>query len=202
MQARSIETRAALLDAAIECVCDKGYKAVTTTDIAQRAGVSRGAQLYHFPTKAELMTAALEHLLERRVREFREVFGEQGSSVIGLRDLVERLWSMFDGPVFTAWVELWIAARTERGLAAVIVELDRRFTDETRLLAAEVLPSAPSLDPYAVELARDVAFAMLTGVALQRLVPRGQRPAADYLVVLSRTIADVIGTSMSPVLRR
>ena len=72
VQARSVVTRTALLDAALESLCAHGYAAVTTSDIAERAGVSRGALLYHFPTKAELLTAAVGHLLELRLREFRE----------------------------------------------------------------------------------------------------------------------------------
>jgi AcrR family transcriptional regulator len=40
--------------------------ATTTIETARRAGLSRGAQLHHFPTKAELLTAAVEHLLHRK----------------------------------------------------------------------------------------------------------------------------------------
>src|SRR6478752_2443633 len=71
LQARSLATRAALLDAALESLADRGYAATTTIETARRAGVSRGAQLHHFPTKAELLGAAVEHLLERRIAEFR-----------------------------------------------------------------------------------------------------------------------------------
>ncbi|MGH9097700.1 MAG: TetR/AcrR family transcriptional regulator, partial [Acidimicrobiales bacterium] len=51
MQNRGIATRAALLNSAFECLVDLGFSATTTTEIAKRAGVSRGAQLHHFPTK-------------------------------------------------------------------------------------------------------------------------------------------------------
>jgi hypothetical protein len=48
----------------------------------------------------------------------------------------------------------------------------------------DVASSFGSYDPKLLEMARDFAFALMTGVALQRLVPRGQRPASDYLDVL------------------
>src|SRR5829696_6009341 len=130
-QARSLATRAALLDAAIEALCADGYAAVTTTEVARRAGVSRGAQLYHFPTKAELLTAAVEHLLDVRLREFRSVL-EGGGPLERLDDAVDLLWAMFQGPAFVAWIELWMAARTDPDLAATVTEVDRRFTDESR----------------------------------------------------------------------
>jgi len=65
---RTASTRARLLDATLECLCDLGYARTTTPEIARRAGLSRGAQLHHFPTKAELVTGAIEHLFARRNR--------------------------------------------------------------------------------------------------------------------------------------
>src|SRR5262245_17748562 len=59
---RSAAPRALLLDATIACLVDVGYAATTTTLIAERAGVSRGAQMHHYKTKTELVAAAVEHL--------------------------------------------------------------------------------------------------------------------------------------------
>jgi hypothetical protein len=121
--------------------------------------------------------------LQRRLREFADVLAS-APPVDRLDVAVDVVWSMFQGPVFVAWVELWIAARTDRDLAATMVEVDRRFTDESRLMFVEVASRLGSYDPARLEMARDFAFALMTGVALQRLVPRGQRPASDYLDVL------------------
>ena len=48
---KTAETRRRLLDAAIVCLIERGYSNTTTSEIAERAGLSRGAQLYHFPKK-------------------------------------------------------------------------------------------------------------------------------------------------------
>ena len=60
---RSAETRRRLLEAAIACLNERGYTGTTTTEIAGRAGVSRGAQVHHFRHKEELVIGALEHIL-------------------------------------------------------------------------------------------------------------------------------------------
>jgi AcrR family transcriptional regulator len=177
-----------LLDAAIESLGAYGYAAVTTTEISRRARVSRGAQQHHFPTKAELVTAAVEHLLERRLREFSEALTGSAPRLDRIDEAVDLLWTMFQGPAFVAWVELWIAARTAPDLAATMTEMDRRFTEESRLMVVEVASGIGAYDPRTLELVRDFAFAVMTGVALQRLVPRGQRPASDYLEIL-KTVA-------------
>jgi AcrR family transcriptional regulator len=192
VQARSTATRAALLDAAIECLCADGYAAVTTANIARRAGVSRGAQLHHFSTKAELMAAAVEHVLSRRVQEFREEYEKVAARPDRIDAVVDLLWSRFTGPAFVAWVELWIAARTDPDLAAIIAETDRRFTEETRLLFVEIAASLHAGDPHAMELLRDFGFAMMTGVALQRFIERGQRPVADYLDMLKELVRETL----------
>src|SRR3954469_18310436 len=112
MQDRGVITRAALVDAAVECLIEQGYAATTTVEVAKRAGVSRGAQLHHFPTKAELLAAAVEHLYARRRAEFRAAVAAMPDGVDRIDSSVDLLWSMFSGPTFPAWLELQVAART------------------------------------------------------------------------------------------
>jgi AcrR family transcriptional regulator len=128
VQARSTATRQALLDAAVESLVERGYAATTTIETARRAGVSRGAQQHHFPTKALLVTAAVEHLLERRLSEFRAAFASVDVGGDRLDAAVDLAWSMFQSPVFAAWMEVWVAARTDPELAATVIDIDRRFT--------------------------------------------------------------------------
>jgi AcrR family transcriptional regulator len=186
VQARSVATRVALLDAALDSLVERGYAATTTIETARRAGVSRGAQLHHFPTRAQLLTAAVGHLLERRLLDFRDRFATIDSGADRLDVAVDLVWSMFQGPAFVAWVELWIAARTDPELAATVVAMDRRFTVESRAMFLEMFPAEVNGDPVLYDIGRDFAFALMEGVALQRLVPRGQRPATEYLEVLKQ----------------
>ena len=191
MQARSVATRTALLDAALESLVERGYAATTTIETARRAGVSRGAQLHHFPTRALLVTAAVDHLLERRLAEFRALLATLEPSADLLDTVIDLLWSMFQGPAYAAWAELWIAARTDPELAATVVAMDERFTEETRAmfleLFPELVPNETRGGTVLYDIGRDFAFALMSGVAMQRLVPRGQRPATDYLDALKHT---------------
>jgi AcrR family transcriptional regulator len=186
VQERSLATRTALLDAAIDCLVERGYAATTTIETARRAGVSRGAQLHHFPTKAQLLATAVEHLFDQRRAQFVEALAAidpQGDRLDAALDL---LWSMFQGPAFVAWTELWVAARTDPDLAATVIAVERRFTAETRTMFAEMFPAQPQADALLYDIARDFAFAVMGGVALQRLFPHGERPASDYLDALKR----------------
>src|SRR4029453_13592842 len=120
-QERAIATRNALLDAAIECLVELGYAGTTTIETARRAGVSRGAQLHHFPTKAQLLATAVEHLFDRRRSAFLAAFAAIHPKAARLDAAMDLLWSMFEGPAFVAWTELWVAARTDPELAATVI---------------------------------------------------------------------------------
>jgi AcrR family transcriptional regulator len=184
VQERSHATRAALLDAAIDCLVERGYAATTTIETARRAGVSRGAQLHHFPTKAQLLATAVEHLFDRRRAEFLEAFAAIDPRADRLDAALDLLWSMFEGEVFVAWTELWVAARTDPELAATVVAVERRFTEETRTTFSELFPGEAAAGTVLNDIGRDFAFAVMTGVALQRLFPHGERPASDYVDAL------------------
>src|SRR5437763_12092708 len=77
---RSAATRAALLDATVASLVEVGYANTTTTGIAERAGVSRGAQMHHFPAKADLVAHAVEHLAEKRIALLRSAIEHLDSS--------------------------------------------------------------------------------------------------------------------------
>lgn len=183
-QARSVATRSALLDAALACLVERGYAGTTTTEVAHRAGVSRGAQLHHFPSKADLLAAAVEYLFERRLIEFREAFAQVDTGAYRLDAAVDLLWQMFQGPAFVAWAELWMAARTDPDLAATVGAVDRRFGEQSQQIFAELFPPEPGVDTQFYVIGRDFAFALMTGVAFGCMLPCADRPPSDYLDAL------------------
>ena len=63
---RTRAMRARLLEATVEVLVERGFAGTTTTLVSHRAGVSRGAQLHHFPTKNDLVFAAVDHLTRVR----------------------------------------------------------------------------------------------------------------------------------------
>ena len=197
LQKRAVDTRAALLDAAIDCLVERGYTATTTIETARRAGVSRGAQQHHFPTKTELMTAAVGRLLDRRVEEFRKAFVDVPPGPQLRERAIDVLWSMFESPCFVAVAELKLASRTDPELAAAVHEMDRRFWQECQAVYLELFPNEGGHDPEVDEMSLAFAFALMDGMALQRLTFReDQRPAGDYLAVL-KEIARMFDEQMS-----
>ncbi len=130
--------RTRLMEATIDCLVEHGWAGTTTTVVSQRAGVSRGAQLHHFPSKKDLVVAAVEHLTERRRDELAEAANALPGE-IRTRAVLEILSAQFTGPVFFAALELWVAARTDNDLRATVGPLEARLGRETHKQAADLL---------------------------------------------------------------
>jgi AcrR family transcriptional regulator len=138
-QERSRATQARLLEATVECLVAYGWSGTTSTVVAARAGVSRGAQLHHYPTKAALVMAAVEHLAERRADEIRAEAVALPSGPGRLDRVIDMLAVAFTGPLFVAGLELWVAARTDPELRAALVPLEARVGRELHRLTVELL---------------------------------------------------------------
>jgi AcrR family transcriptional regulator len=137
---RRAATRGALLDATIECLVEYGYHGVTTSRVADRAGVSRGAQVHYFPAKNDLVMAAVQHLAARRAAALIESDrGRLRTSSDWVGDTLDLLWEAHQGPLFEASMELWIAARTDPELREHLAAFERTLTSSMLSLAPKVL---------------------------------------------------------------
>src|SRR4051812_38293120 len=69
---RNAETRAKLLKAAIHCLRTYGYVATSITLVAEMAHLSRGAVLYQFGSKVDLMLAVAEYVVKEQNKFMKE----------------------------------------------------------------------------------------------------------------------------------
>ncbi len=141
-QERSRLTQQRLLESTVDCLVEHGWAGTTTTLIAQKAGVSRGAQLHHYPTKAALVLAAVEHLAGRRAQEIRAEAA--ALPVPRLDQALDLLAGAFLGPLYLAALEVWVAARTDPALRAALIPLEARVGREMHRLAVDLLDADES----------------------------------------------------------
>lgn len=114
---RSATTKAALADAAIEVLVEKGWAATTVIEVCNRVGVSRGAFHHHYDSLPELLADALRRL-------YVEMVGPRRYEVSGLSDLVNITWKAIGNPRFKAVLEAWLAMANDpslRGELGVVV---------------------------------------------------------------------------------
>ncbi|AYF75085.1 TetR/AcrR family transcriptional regulator [Nocardia yunnanensis] len=138
---RSSETRTRLLDATIECLVEFGYAGTTTPRVAERAGVTRGAQVHHFGSKTDLVVAAVSHLAQRRTEAAMQEINRMRAGGDPLGTALEFMWELHQGPLFIAAVELWVASRTDRMLAAEVEKVEPFVNNAVLLAVAQLVPN-------------------------------------------------------------
>ena len=162
---RTRAMRQRLLEATVELLVERGWSGTSTTLVSKRAGVSRGAQLHHFPTKDALVLAAVEHLSEVRGQELADAATRLPTGPHRTRAVLEMLAEHFTSPVFTAALELWVAARTDPNLHAAVGPLEQRIGREIHRRTVELLgadegqPGVRELVQATLDLARGLGLA-------------------------------------------
>lgn len=165
---RGAATRVRLLDATIECLVELGWAGTSTTEVVRRAGVSRGAQVHHYPSKEDLVLASIEHLLARREEEYTAAFDELPADRRTPAEAFELLWSQCFGPSFDAWLELAVAARRSPTLHDRFVEVERRFAEATIDRFQSLFPQEFA-DRELATIAMRLTFSVLDGLAIGRI---------------------------------
>ena len=187
---RSATTRALLLDATIDCLVERGYAGTTTTEIVKRAGVSRGAQVHHFPTKAELVENAIVHLARKRREELRRELEAAQTNGDRFSLAVDLLAKSFSGPLFAAAMELVIAARTDASLRPAVRTVEEDADAGIRELCV-VLFGPEALRRKAFRQALEMTIRLAAGISMAGMM-RGERNDAELLVVWKRLARHLI----------
>jgi len=165
---RSATTRGLLLEATIDCLIERGYAATSTTEIVRRAGVSRGAQVHHFPTKNDLVRSAVAHLAVRQAEELRRQY-EKSRGSDRVSRAMDLLWSAFTGPLFVASLELIVAARTDPALRSSLEAFEEGMAEGIRNVCDALFGPAVMRRRAASDVV-DLTIAMMHGLAFARLL--------------------------------
>ncbi|XBB69529.1 helix-turn-helix domain-containing protein [Nocardioides sp. WV_118_6] len=173
MGRRQVDRRAAtterLLDATIECLAAEGYVATTTRRVAERAGVSQGAQQHYFPTKAALVDAAMTRLVEQLLADAAARGVEAATERERAEALLELIWEIHHLPITPAVLELFNVARTEPVLAQRVAEIICAGMGEIEALAAAALPSYAGREGFGDFI--QIAMATVRGTVVVAAIP-------------------------------
>ena len=121
---RSEAMRQKLVDAALACLIKDGYSGTTVSRIIEEAGVSRGAPLHHFPSKAALIAATAEQLIRQVYIQMGKAVARVEGSEDRLHELIYSAWqNVFKRPEYVALHELLVASRRDPELAEILLKV-------------------------------------------------------------------------------
>ena len=165
---KSEESRRQVLDAAIRTLAERGLAATSIQDIADAAGLSKGAVHYHFESKDELLQRVLDRCCESSEARVLAVFAEPGLPMDRIRRAIFEMWAVRrDG----------------------IPEM--RVLSELHTLSRQNEPIRRALG---LALAR--AREQIVEVGLRRLIEMGLRPRVSLSIAPRLILATLDGLSL------
>ena len=141
-----------------------GYHAATNAMIADAANLTRGAMLYHFASREELVEAAVSHIEVERARLFEAAAsGPVAPGVDAAEQAIDAYWALLHEIPFIAFAELEAAARTDAMLRARLANAQSAFDHNQvgdRFLALAQAGGDPRF-----QTSRDLGRFLLEGLA-------------------------------------
>lgn len=184
--------RKRLHEATIALLMEVGYANTTTSGIAKRAGVSRGAQTHHYPEKIDLIVAATEDMFHGFAGDIAHIASRLRRGDIQMDEFLKGVWrQMHTGNWFYSSLEIIVAARGDEGLRQhlepLILDLHRRF--ETIWVQTFEPVENKSVEPAVIV---NVAMNMFRGMAVQAVLRSDKAYFESMLDVLSALMRDNI----------
>lgn len=167
-QARAAATVEAIRTATIQVLLTEGVARLTTTRVAERAGVSVGTMYQYFPHKEALLFALVSEKLEAVTRAMEQAAASLHGKPLGV---------IADG-LAEAWLEAKtddiVGARAVYGIAADFDIVERTRSESEKLVRA-IAGLLASAGDSVVERAEAVAFTLLAvmGGAVRIVLERG-----------------------------
>ncbi|MEX2523487.1 MAG: TetR/AcrR family transcriptional regulator [Gammaproteobacteria bacterium] len=162
---KSSTTRELIFKSTVQCIVEYGYANTTTTRIAEKAGLSRGATLHHFSSHMDIIRASVEYLHQKRLKAFRKAVENLPEGGNRVRMAAESYRNHVMHPLFVAFFELSVAARSDTELAAVLRPAQEAFDNALYETTMELFPEWKQ-DPQALELAMDLSQKLMEGMLI------------------------------------
>ncbi|WP_375788714.1 TetR/AcrR family transcriptional regulator [Bradyrhizobium sp. Pha-3] len=193
---RSETTRKQLMDAAVKLIRQNGFGGLRTVEVADLAGVSRGALMHHFPSKHELVVAVLTYVNEitftqstRRAQSARHDGGDPIDSII--KDAQD----FFFGDYFFIELAIGMSDESTRRLKRETQQFARqtRFSIEATWLDTLISSGIPE------QLARDVlalTLSVVRGFSVRMLIENDPEHFSRLLAVWRKIVRQHIEDSI------
>jgi len=187
---KSAATRDQIVSAAIRCIVELSYSKTTMMKISEKAGLSRGATLHHFPSKMDIIRAAVDYIHEKRIEAFRRSIKEipEGADMAHLA--VEAYSADLSHPIYVALFELSVAARTDKGLREILHPAQLAFDREWYETAWGLFPDWHS-DRQAFDLALNLSQKLIEGVAISNFTHARQYDRQQLLRYLEDKVREL-----------
>jgi AcrR family transcriptional regulator len=183
---KSHRTRTRILAAATRLFAELGYHGAANAMIAEAAGITRGAMLYHFPAREDLLDAVIEHIQAERQALFDAAAADPPPGVDATAHAIAAYWRLLGEPSFLAFAELEAVARTDPVVRARIAPAQAAF-DQVQVGAPFSAIAQAGQGPR-LQASRDLARFLLEGLARANLTYEREGRVKNLIAVVDRAV--------------
>ncbi|EKE71119.1 MULTISPECIES: TetR/AcrR family transcriptional regulator [Roseobacteraceae] len=195
---RSTETRRLLLAATVHMLMDVGYANTSTSGIAKRAGVSRGAQTHHYPSKMALIVAATEEMFANFAAGLEALAAEMRSGALDYDRFFEAVWDeVRHGDWFYSSLEIIVAARGDADLRQQLAPLILDLHERLEVIWSQTFV-AVNPDVVTSRVALNLAMNVFRGMAVQAVLRRDEAYFREMVMTLKTMLAVHIRPASGP----
>ena len=170
------KSKAAIMEAALELFANNGFHSTSITQIAKKAGISKGLMYNYFDSKENLLEAIIMSAYEENSKAFIEEMKQPDTPQEHLRHIIDMMGNMLKNRV--KYFKLLTALSFQE--------------DASKLISSELLPKKEPLIQQFIHLFEEMGFekakeeaylvgAMLDGVAMQYMTIGKEYPLTDML---------------------
>lgn len=183
---KSRRKRLDILDATLDCLARKPYPEVTIAAVAEHAGISKGGIQYHFPSRYQLLSGAIDRLFERRLKAYQKDLASVPDGVVTTDHVIDNHWKHLTEPEFQIYQELVVASRSDKRLRRLLIERYRTFRKEWSRLSLAAF-GWDDRDEKVVVLG-NIAQYLLDGMAYGWLVDQLGKADVDQLLTFTKAV--------------
>lgn len=181
---KSLRTRARILDAAMTLFAEIGYHAANNARIAEAADLTRGAMLYHFVSREDLVEAAISHIQTLRNALFEAAAQDIAPGEDVSEHAIESYWQLLHTVPYIAFAELESVARTDPTVRACLATAQEAF-DRAQIGGQSTAMVNAGVGPR-FQTTRDLARFMLEGLARGGITYDQEARTERLLTVIKR----------------
>jgi len=181
-----------ITDAAVELLINEGVAKTTTVAVQKRAGVSRGALLYHFPSRAELLASTIERLVRLNEQQINESFPDDATRGADIEQALIVLSDNMAKPSYLAEMELWAISRNDQELREALYQAEKAARSDLDRVVGKLLEPWKKHEEY--QLLANLCVEFIRGVAFSDLLRRRPeyrgRMISEWVRLIKTTIGD------------
>ena len=165
---KSTKMRETILESALDCLAEHGYGNMTHNLICQKAQVSRGALLHHYPSSQDLMVAVIDYAFYKHMLTFSKMVSSlPDESRMDRNTAIALDFQMCQSREMLVYLEMRAVSRTNSELRSIFVPRARHHDLVWKEELLKVFPEWRD-DMRKLDLSRRLTRAILEGMIMSR----------------------------------